>query len=90
MYTLVKKEENNTKYDLFLRDIKDEYNFTKKIEILFEIQFQELFSKILSMPRLDFTKKLKSNISYILSEEYDPKIFQNNNYLSILYKCSQK
>ena len=90
MYTLVKKEENNTKYDLFLRDIKDEYNFTKKIEILFEIQFQELFSKILSMPRLDFTKKLKSNISYILSEEYDPKIFQNNNYLSILFKCSQK
>jgi septum formation inhibitor MinC len=90
MYALVKKEENNANYDLFLKDIKDENNFSKKLEVLFDIQFQELFSVILSMPRVDFTKKLKSNISYILAEEYDPKIVQNNNYITILYKCSQK
>ena len=90
MYTSAKKEENNTKYDLFLKDIKDENNFSKKIDVLFDIQFLELFSKILNMPRLDFTKKLTSNISYVLAEEYDPKIVQNNNYITILYKCSQK
>ena len=90
MYTSAKKEENNTKYDLFLKDIKDENNFSKKIDVLFDIQFLELFSKILNMPRLDFTKKLTSNISYVLAEEYDPKIVQNNNYITILYKCAQK
>ena len=90
MYKMAKKEDNNTKYDIFLKDIKDENNFTKKLEVLFDIQFLELFSKILSMPRIDFTKKLTSNISYVLGEEYDPKIIENNNYIMILYKCSQK
>ena len=88
MYT--KNDENNTKYDLFLKDLQDVNNFTKKIDVLFDIQFLELFSKILNMPRLDFTKKISSNISYILSEEYDPKITENNEYITLLYNCSLK
>ena len=88
MYT--KNDENNTKYDLFLKDLQDVNNFTKKLDVLFDIQFLELFSKILNMPRLDFTKKITSNISYILSEEYEPKITENNEYITLLYNCSIK
>ena len=88
MYT--KNDENNTKYDIFLKDLQDVNNFTKKLDVLFDIQFLELFSKILNMPRLDFTKKITSNISYILSEEYDPKITENNEYITLLYNCSLK
>ena len=43
----------------------------------------ELFSKILIMSRVDFTKKITSNISYILSEEYDPQIRDNTQYILI-------
>ena len=86
----IKKDENLSKYELFLQEIKDQTNFSKKLDVLFDIQFLELFSKILNMPRLDFTKKITSNISYILSEEYDQKIIENNDYITILYKCAQK
>ena len=90
MHSNIKKDETMTKYDLFLQDLKDQNNFTKKIDVLFDIQFLELFSKILNMPRVDFTKKITSNISYILSEEYDPKIVENNDYIKTLYNCSLK
>jgi len=90
MYSHLKKEDNLSKYNLFLQEIKDQNNFSKKLDVLFDIQFLELFSKILNMPRLDFTKKLIANISYILSEEYEPKITENNDYITILYKCAQK
>ena len=90
MYSNTKKDENNSKYDLFIQDLKDTTNFTKKLEVLFDIQFLELFSKILNMPRLDFTKKITSNISYILSEEYDQRINENKDYITLLYNCSVK
>ena len=90
MYSIKKKEENLSKYDLFLQEIKDENSFSKKLEVLFDIQFLELFSKILNIPRLDFTKKIASNISYILAEEYDQKITENNDYIKLLYKCTQR
>ena len=90
MYSNIKKDENKAKYELFLKDLQDANNFTKKLDVLFDIQFLELFSKILNMPRLDFTKKITSNISYILSEEYDPKIIENNDYITLLYNCSLK
>ena len=90
MYSNIKKEENLSKYNLFIEEIKDQNNFSKKLDILFDIQFLELFSKILNMPRLDFTKKIMSNISYILSEEYDQRITENKDYITLLYKCAQK
>ena len=90
MKSIKKEEENISKYDLFLKDIKEENNFSKKIEVLFDIQFLELFSKILNMPRLDFTNKITSNITYILAGEYDQKIAENKDYIKILYKCVQK
>ena len=85
-----KNDGNNKKYDIFLKDLQDVSNFSKKLDVLFDIQFLELFSKILNMPRLDFTKKITSNISYILSEEYEPKITENNEYITLLYNCSIK
>ena len=90
MHSSTNEKENKTKYSLFLDDIKDENNFTKKIDVLYDIQYMELFSKILIMSRVDFTKKITSNISYILSEEYDPQIRDNAQYILILYKCIQK
>jgi predicted AAA+ superfamily ATPase len=57
MNSSIKEKENNEKYSLFLDDIKDENNFMKKIDILYDIQYMELFSKILIMSRVDFTKK---------------------------------
>lgn len=63
MNSSIKEKENNEKYSLFLDDIKDENNFMKKIDVLYDIQYMELFSKILIMSRVDFTK---NNIKYFI------------------------
>ena len=43
MYPHLKKEDNLSKYNLFLQEIKDQNNFSKKLDVLFDIQFLELF-----------------------------------------------
>lgn len=90
MSTTATDEENNSKYNTFLKDIKDENSFMKKLDSLYDIQYTELFSKILNMTRIDFNEKIASNISFILSEEYTPQIRENKDYILILYKCLQK
>ena len=54
------------------------------INKLLESEFKELFPKILNLPKIDFLNQLTSNVSYILSEHFTKKIFDNDKCMSLI------
>ena len=74
--------EENT--DILSRLVKNEQEFINFINKLLESEFEELFPKILNLPKIDFLNQLTSNVSYILSEQYSKKIFDNDKLLSLI------
>ncbi len=74
-------EENN---DNISKLIKNEQEFIDFINKLLESEFKELFPKILNLPKIDFLNQLTSNVSYILSEHFTKKIFDNDKCMSLI------
>ena len=58
--------------------LNNEQDFVSIIKKLLESEFEELFPKILNLPKIDFLNQLTSNVSYILSEQF---IFFLNSFL---------
>ena len=64
--------------------LNNEQDFISVIKKLLESEFEELFPKILNLPKIDFLNQLTSNVSYILSEQFSPKIFNNDKCMSLI------
>ena len=74
--------EENT--DIISKLVKNEQEFINFINKLLESEFEEIFPKILNLPKIDFLNQLTSNISFILSELYSKKIFDNDKCMSLI------
>ena len=64
--------------------LNNEQDFVSIIKKLLESEFEELFPKILNLPKIDFLNQLTSNVSYILSEQFSPKIFDDDKCMSLI------
>ena len=74
--------EENT--DIISKLVKNEQDFINFINKLLESEFEEIFPKILNLPKIDFLNQLTSNVSFILSEQYSNKIFDNDKCMSLI------
>ena len=74
-------EENS---DNIQKLITNEKEFISLINKIIISEFEELFPKILNLPKLDFLNHLKLNVTLIISEQFSSKILENENFLSII------
>ena len=77
-------EISGQKIDIASKLLNNEQDFISIIKKLLESEFEELFPKILNLPKIDFLNQLTSNVSFILSEQFSPKIFDNDKCISLI------
>lgn len=75
---------NNEKNDPISKLIQNENEFISIIKQIIDSEFDELFQKILNLPKIDFLNQITSNVSFILSEQFTPKIYENEQCVSII------
>ena len=75
---------NNEKNDPISKLIENEQEFVYLIKQIIDSEFDDLFKKILNLPKIDFLNQITSNVSFILSEQFTPKIFENDKCVSII------
>ena len=76
------------KSDIILKILENEKDFISHINKLFECEFEELFPKILNLPKIDFLNQLTSNVSLILSEQFSSEILDNEKCISLITTAS--
>jgi len=64
--------------------IENDQDFISLIKKIADIEFEELFPKILNLPKIDFLNQLMSNVAFILSEQFSTKILKEEKYTSII------
>ena len=64
--------------------IENEQDFISLIKKIIESEFEELFPKILNLPKIDFLNQLMSNVTFILSEQFSTEILKEEKYISII------
>ena len=77
-------ETSEEKNDIISKILKKEEEFISLIKKLLNSNFEELFPKILNLPKIDFLNQLTSNVSYILTEQFSSEIFDNDKSMSII------
>jgi len=82
--------EDENKYKSFLNKIENENKFTKELNNLFNIMFNDCFKNILNMPKIDFLSKLSKDVTSILIEHYTTKILENENLENFFISVSDK
>ena len=75
---------NSEKNDSISKLLENEQEFINLINQIIDSEFDELFKKILNLPKIDFLNQITSNVSFILSEQFTPKIFENDKCVSII------
>ena len=70
--------------DIISKLLNNEKDFISILKKLLESEFEELFPKILNLPKIDFLNQLTSNVSYILSKQFSPKIFNNDKCMELI------
>ena len=78
------KETSEDNIDIISKLLNNEQDFISLIKKILKSEFEELFPKILNLPKIDFLNQLTSNVSFILSEQFTPKIFDNDKCMSLL------
>ena len=64
--------------------IGNEKDFISLVKSIIDIEFEELFPKILNLPKLDFLSQLTSNVNFILTQQFSSKILENEKCLLII------
>ena len=77
-------EQLEQNIDIIYKLLNNKQEFIGLTNKLLDSEFQELFPKILNLPKIDFLNQLTSNVSYIISEQFSPKIFENDKFISLL------
>jgi len=75
---------NNEKNDSISKLVENEQEFISLIKQIIDSEFDELFKKILNLPKIDFLNQITSNVSFVLSDQFTPKIFENDKCVSII------
>ena len=70
--------------DIIQKALENEQKLLSHIKKIFECEFEELFQKILNLPKIDFLNQLTSNVSSILSEQFSSKIYENEKFISLI------
>ena len=81
---------NKMKYNEFISDISNQYNFEQKIKVIFNHELKREFENILLYTKEQFIDSVKEKIFSILSIKYSNRIYNNKNFVSILSKQIQK
>ena len=79
-----KNQNVEEKNDIILKILSNESEFISLIKNLLNSEFEELFPKILNLPKIDFLNQLTSNVSFILTERFSSKIFDNDKCMSLI------
>ena len=79
-----KNQNVEEKNDIILKILRNESEFISLIKNLLNSEFEELFPKILNLPKIDFLNQLTSNVSFILTERFSSKIFDNDKCMSLI------
>ena len=64
--------------------LANEEDFVSLIKKILDSEFEELFKKILNLPKIDFLNQLSSNVSLILLEQFSSKLSENEKLVSII------
>ena len=78
------KESTEKEKDIISKILKNEQEFITLINKLLKSEFEEIFQKILNLPKIDFLNELTSNVSFILSDLYSSEIFENDKCMSLI------
>jgi hypothetical protein len=84
------KSANKIKYNSFISDISNSKNFKAHIKMIFYHELKEEFQNILLTSKELFIDSVKEKVFSILSIKYSNKIYNNNNFISLLSRCIQK
>ena len=79
-----KQENNNENKDDISKLLENEQDFITIIKRILDFEFDELFPKILNLPKIDFLNQLTSNVTIILSERFSNNILENEKCLSLI------
>ena len=71
------EENKKEKKDICSDLIQNQEDFISLIKKLLNCEFEDLFPKILNLPKIDFLNQLTSNVSFILTGQFSSKIFEN-------------
>ena len=77
---LIKEKITNNNEEI----LENEEEFISLINKLLQSEFEELFTNILNLPKIDFLGQLTSSVSFILSGQFSSEKLQNSKYASIL------
>ena len=77
---LIKEKITNSNEEI----LENEEEFISLINKLLQSEFEELFTNILNLPKIDFLGQLTSSVSFILSGQFSSEKLQNSKYASIL------
>ena len=72
------------KDDIISNLIQKEEDFISLIKKIINSEFEDLFPQILNLPKIDFLNQLTSNVSFVLSEQFSSKVFENEKCMSII------
>ena len=79
------KEENSEENkDTISKLLENEQDFIIIIKKIIDFEFDDLFPKILNLPKIDFLNQLTSNVTYIMAERFSNTILENEKCLSLI------
>ena len=64
--------------------LENEQYFINIIKKILDFEFDDLFPRILNLPKIDFLNKLTSNVSLILSERFSKNILENEKCVQLI------
>ena len=83
-YNKEKEEISEEKKDTISKLLENEQDFIIIIKKIIDFEFDDLFPKILNLPKIDFLNQLTSNVTYILAERFSNTILENEKCLSLI------
>ena len=79
-----KEENSEEKKDTISKFLENEQDFIIVIKKILDFEFDDLFPKILNLPKIDFLNQLTSNVTYILTERFSTSLLENEKCLSLI------
>ena len=79
-----KLENSEENEDDVSKLLENEQDFITIIKRILDFEFDELFPKILNLPKIDFLNQLTSTVTIILSERFSNNILDNEKCISLI------
>ena len=78
------ENQEEIKDDDITKLLENEEDFITIIKRILDFEFDDLFPKILNLPKIDFLNQLTSNVTIILSERFSKNILENEKCISLI------